>query len=165
MENDLNLQDHQISIKNPGFSPVSERAQARSRAKTSQRLKYEAEIMVLKKEIGGLEDLRIKLGFSRRKICQLLMVDPSAWTRWTAENQDAPPHIYRALKWYLDSKTHQISRFETQIQTIQASNQALIDQIARLEKQQRQMRIFISAISAAMIGLLTYFGWLFAMSR
>jgi len=29
------------------------------------------------------------------------MVDPSAWTRWTKKYQDAPPHIYRALEWYL----------------------------------------------------------------
>ena len=29
------------------------------------------------------------------------MVDPSAWTRWTKNGEKAPPHIYRALQWYL----------------------------------------------------------------
>ncbi len=25
------------------------------------------------------------------------MVDPSAWTRWTQEKSDAPPHVYKTL--------------------------------------------------------------------
>ncbi len=71
------------------------------RPKSSQRLRYEAEVSVLKKKLGGLEEIREKLGLSQRKICQLLMVDPSAWTRWTKSGDDAPPHIYRSLQWYL----------------------------------------------------------------
>ncbi|MBO9667363.1 MAG: hypothetical protein J7501_11190 [Bdellovibrio sp.] len=31
---------------------------------------------------------------------QLLMVDPSSWTRWTRQGDEAPPHIWRALQWY-----------------------------------------------------------------
>lgn len=69
--------------------------------KSPQRLKYEAEVRVIKKSHGDLEDLRHLLGLSKRKMAQLLLVDPSAWTRWTQKGQDAPPHIYRALQWYL----------------------------------------------------------------
>lgn len=34
-------------------------------------------------------------------MAQLLLVDPSAWTRWTKGGDEAPPHIYRMLQWYL----------------------------------------------------------------
>jgi hypothetical protein len=75
-----------------------------TRSKTSQRLKYEAETKVLRRKMGNLEQIRIGLALSQRKICQLLLVDPSAWTRWIKLEHDgfsAPPHIYRALSWYL----------------------------------------------------------------
>jgi len=72
-----------------------------TRAKTSLRMKYEAEVVAFRKREGSLEDIRRKLGLSKRKIGQLLLVDPSAWTRWTKADGDAPPHIYRALEWYL----------------------------------------------------------------
>jgi hypothetical protein len=65
---------------------------------TSQRLHYEAHVEVVRKQLGGLEEIRVKLGLSGRKLCQLLLVDPSAWTRWKKEG--APPHIWRALQWY-----------------------------------------------------------------
>jgi hypothetical protein len=72
-----------------------------SRGKTALRLRYDAELKLIRARVGSLEDIRGKLGLSRRKICQLLLVDPSAWTRWTSAGGDAPPHIYRALEWYL----------------------------------------------------------------
>jgi hypothetical protein len=72
-----------------------------NRIKSSSRLAYEAEVLFLKKQNGELEVIRERLGLSRRKICQLLLVDPSAWTRWTQPGGEAPPHIYRALDWYL----------------------------------------------------------------
>ncbi len=71
------------------------------RAKSALRLKYEAEAEVLRKKIGDLETIRAQLGLSQRAICQLLWVDPSAWTRWAKRGEKAPPHIYRALQWYL----------------------------------------------------------------
>jgi hypothetical protein len=70
-------------------------------SKSSLRMKYEAEVNVIKKTHGGLEDIRRQLGLPKRKMAQLLMVDPSAWTRWTSSHNGAPPHIYRALQWYL----------------------------------------------------------------
>ncbi|MGZ3722014.1 MAG: hypothetical protein ACXVA9_03725 [Bdellovibrionales bacterium] len=80
----------------PQVLPVGE-----TRIKSSNRMVYEAEVLFLKNQNGDLEVIRERLGLSRRKICQLLLVDPSAWTRWTSPGNEAPPHIYRALDWYL----------------------------------------------------------------
>jgi transcriptional regulator with XRE-family HTH domain len=64
-------------------------------------MSYEAEVDIIRGQIGDLEDIRFRLGLSARKMAQLLMVDPSAWTRWTKKITPPPPHIYRALQWYL----------------------------------------------------------------
>ncbi|MBX3041509.1 MAG: hypothetical protein KF789_12450 [Bdellovibrionaceae bacterium] len=72
-----------------------------SRVKSSLRLNYEAQVRVIQHQIGGLEQARQTLGLSQRKMAQLLLVDPSAWTRWTRPEGEAPPHIWRALQWYL----------------------------------------------------------------
>jgi transcriptional regulator with XRE-family HTH domain len=74
---------------------------AEPRLKTSQRLTYEAEARVLRQQVGSLEKIRENLGLSRRKMCQLLLVDPSAWTRWVRDESRVPPHIFKALQWYL----------------------------------------------------------------
>lgn len=71
------------------------------RARSSLRLKYEAEVELIRRKIGELDEIRAQLGLSQRKMCQLLLVDPSAWTRWTRREEGAPPHVYRMLQWYL----------------------------------------------------------------
>lgn len=71
------------------------------RSKTPLRLKYEAEVRVIRDQIGSIELIRQQLGLSQRKMCQLLMVDPSTWTRWMKDEARVPPHIYRSLQWYL----------------------------------------------------------------
>src|SRR5258708_7833509 len=71
------------------------------KAKTSLRLKYEAEAQVILKKLGGLNGIRLELGLSQRKICQLLLVDPSSWSRWLQDQSKVPPHILRALEWYM----------------------------------------------------------------
>lgn len=71
------------------------------RSKTSTRILYDAQVSVIKKQLGNLEKIRGDLGLSQRKICQLLMVDPSAWTRWHREGAEPPPHIWRSLQWYM----------------------------------------------------------------
>ncbi len=76
-------------------------AKADGRPKSSLRIKYDAEVSSMIKTHGELEEIRRKLGLSKRKMAQLLMVDPSAWTRWTQKKGEAPPHIYRALEWFL----------------------------------------------------------------
>lgn len=79
---------------------------AEGRVKSSLRLQYEAQVRVVRGQIGDLEKIRTDLGLSQRKISQLLLVDPSAWTRWTRDesNESAPPHIWRALQWYMTLK-------------------------------------------------------------
>ena len=72
-----------------------------SQAKTSQRLHYEAQVKVIRQQIGSLESVRATLGLSSRKMAQLLMVDPSAWSRWTKSSEGPPPHVWRALQWYM----------------------------------------------------------------
>lgn len=75
----------------------------KERIPSSLRMKYSAEVQLIINKWGDLEQMRKTLGLSQRKICQLLLVDPSAWTRWTRnpESNEAPPHIFRALSWYL----------------------------------------------------------------
>lgn len=64
--------------------------------------KYILERELIKKEFGSLNQILEKLGISQRRACQLLLVDPSAWTRWN--KSEAPPHVYQALKWLLHLK-------------------------------------------------------------
>lgn len=71
------------------------------RIKSSLRLQYEAQVQVIRQQIGSLEKVRSDLGLSQRKMAQLLLVDPSAWTRWNRPGEEAPPHVWRALQWYL----------------------------------------------------------------
>ncbi|HEX7674249.1 MAG TPA: hypothetical protein VF412_08760 [Bdellovibrio sp.] len=70
------------------------------RSKTSLRMHYEAQVSVIRRQLGDLESVRLGLGLSQRKMSQLLMVDPSSWTRWTRQGDEAPPHIWRALQWF-----------------------------------------------------------------
>ncbi len=70
------------------------------KSKTSLRMTYEAQARVIQNQIGDLESVRRKLGLSARKMCQLLLVDPSAWTRWK-KGENPPPHLWRSLQWYM----------------------------------------------------------------
>ncbi len=88
------------SIESPG-PPDGLETKLSFRAKTSLRLKYEAESQMILKKLGGLDGIRLKLGLSQRKICQILMVDPSSWSRWMTDEAKTPPHILRACEWYL----------------------------------------------------------------
>lgn len=80
--------------------------EGRDRFKSALRMNYEAQVSRIRKQIGDLEDVRKTLGLSQRKMCQLLLVDPSAWSRWTKPSgsegsSSAPPHIWRSLQWYM----------------------------------------------------------------
>lgn len=93
------IHDLEILIDGIGGSPSI--GGTESRIKSPQKMRYSAEVEIIKKKWGDLEDIRKTLGISQRKMSQLLMVDPSAWTRWTKYKQDPPAHIYRALSWFL----------------------------------------------------------------
>jgi len=70
--------------------------------KLSLRERYLLERDQIRNEIGDLSQILDTLGISQRKACQLLLVDPSAWTRWNKTS--APPHIYQALRWLVQLK-------------------------------------------------------------
>jgi transcriptional regulator with XRE-family HTH domain len=115
---------------------------------------YELERDRIKQEFGGLDNIRINLGLSQRKICQLLLVDPSAWTRWL--KSDAPPHIYQALRWLMEinrnnphspslqvslgdrldllqAKTHsRLSDFEQSLESLQTTLSPIYKEMAEL---------------------------------
>lgn len=92
----------ETSLESESKTPDFERSPEGSlRVSSSQRMKYEAEVALFKKQWGSLEEVRKKIGLSQRKMAQLLMVDPSAWTRWTRPDGEAPPHIYRSLSFFL----------------------------------------------------------------
>lgn len=140
-----------------------------SRNKTSLRLKYEAVTRVFRARFGGLDEVRRRLGLSRRQICQILLVDPSAWTRWCRDEDRVPPHIYRALEWYLtlESKTElhpQISRVYLGSLNRDSGREDLLIEIESLKKQvsrmQRLMRLS-TALLALLLGLGGFWAWWF----
>lgn len=109
-----------LSQKSPQHSiegqsgPSVENSEVRDR--TPLRMQYSSEAAVIRRKLGGVEDIRKSLGLSRRQMCKLLMVDPSSWTRWAKDEERVPPHVYRALQWYLslidkDASWHPHNRF------------------------------------------------------
>ncbi len=146
------------------------------KVKSSNRMFYEAQTEVIRKQIGGLEKIRRDLGLSQRKICQLLLVDPSAWTRWTKD--DAPPHIYRALQWYMTiqekipgiTPQYFIGRDVHRVDTSQKQALELLQQkLELLHAENRELRIAIQhnrigfmmmAISGIIFGLAFYWRYL-----
>ncbi len=94
--NEKNFENDPIVAQHVDFT------ENKAKIKSKDRLYFEAQVEVNKKQIGNEETVRKKLNLSQRKMSQLLLVDPSAWSRWVAEEQEsAPPHIYRALQWYM----------------------------------------------------------------
>ena len=122
------------------------------RSKTSLRMQYEAEAQVIRKKLGGLEEVRKELGLSRRKMCQLLMVDPSAWTRWTQDESKVPPHVYRALQWYLaliekQPEWHPMNTYLGAFRGAQGSTTEVAaefqGQLARLKAQEAEAKTYL----------------------
>lgn len=138
------------------------------------RLMYEAEVKVFRAQHGGLENIREKLGFSRRKMCQLLLVDPSAWTRWTRDESKVPPHIYRALEWFLALNQKVFTQpeiaelFHARFQTRQQGSQVDVES-TRLEvkelkqklqiEKDRQKGVFLW-LAATIFALALSVGWI-----
>jgi transcriptional regulator with XRE-family HTH domain len=117
-----------------------------ARSKTSLRMHYEAQVSVIQNQIGNLEEIRASLGLSQRKMAQLLLVDPSTWTRWI-KGDEAPPHIWRALQWYSALK-EKIPGLTPQY-FIGSNPQALHQKALReldLERQERQQNLNVLAL-------------------
>lgn len=143
------------------LSPGDQKVVLGSRSKTSHRIHYEAQVEVIKKQVGDLESIRSQLGLSQRKMAQLLMVDPSAWTRWTRNRDQVPPHIFRALQWYMtlqekipgltpqyfigrDSST-QNRDFLQRLEGLEATNLELFNQKLELEEKLRRIESQVQA--------------------
>jgi transcriptional regulator with XRE-family HTH domain len=127
------------------------------RAKTSHRMHYEAQVEVIKKQVGDLETVRSQLGLTQRKMAQLLMVDPSAWTRWTRQNDQAPPHIFRALQWYMTLQ-EKIPGLTPQYfigKDPEVLNRAVIQRLEGLEARNSELRAQKEDLEAR-VGLLSH---------
>lgn len=161
------------SFKAEGSPPVIPKA----RAKSANRIRYEAEVELLKRKLGDLESIRQKVGLSQRKMCQLLFVDPSAWTRWTKGGESAPPYVYRALQWYLAlndkypaldvnfwlgtaTRGDQAHISETQSQQILLKN-AVNNQTREVSRLKNQVRLLVIGNLAFAMTLVGILAWLF----
>lgn len=127
--------DFESSLKPANKAEKIEKFKSRSRHQ------YLLEKEQIIHEIGDLEQIRLRLGLSQRRACQLLLVDPSAWTRWNKTG--APPHIYQALKWLLELKKISPDSIaprdmSSRMDFMQASTQSKIkeieDNVAALER-------------------------------
>lgn len=113
--------------------------------KLNLREQYELERDRLVHEFGGLEDMRMTIGLNRRRLCRLLLVDPSAWTRWCRDG--APPHIYRALAWLIELRNLrpsvvQPNDLSSRIDVVQASTQEKLKDIERqMEQLERKLTL------------------------
>ena len=88
----------------------------------------------IKQQIGNLRQILEVLGVNQRRACQLLLVDPSAWTRWN--KTEAPPHIYQALKWLVMLKKTSPSLvgsadIETRLDLVQSATQSKLKELER----------------------------------
>ncbi|NCN40976.1 hypothetical protein GW916_06965 [bacterium] len=106
-------------------------------AKTALRMRYMAEVEVLRKELGGLEQVRERLQLSRRKMCQKLLVDPSAWTRWSKDESKVPPHIWKMLSFITQDSSGRISRLEKEalskkVEDLESSFSIQLDLVKKL---------------------------------
>lgn len=118
--------------------------------KPSLREKYLQEKEMIKHEIGDLDQIRTALGYSQRKLCQILLVDPSAWTRWLKSPQGAPPHIYQALHWLLklsrlDPQAAAPSNLSQRVDTLHTTTNSRIQE---LESHITQLKEALSLLMA-----------------
>lgn len=116
---------------------------------------YAEEVQRIKSEIGDLETVRQRLNLSARKISQLLMVDPSAWSRWTKNEDQAPPHIWRSLNTHiklLDLQNQaQISVGPEQLQALSKDSSTAKKEVDGLKVQIEQLQNAVKANRAAAI--------------
>ncbi|MES2768253.1 MAG: hypothetical protein V4596_03830 [Bdellovibrionota bacterium] len=89
-----------------------------------------------------LESIRLKLGLSRRQICKLLKVDPSAWTRWMKTPQGAPAHIHQSLEWYMKLVEQNPEQNAPQLlaQKFESSNKESEIQLSRIKREVETLR-------------------------
>ncbi|MEI7973805.1 MAG: hypothetical protein WCH11_05510 [Bdellovibrio sp.] len=69
--------------------------------KNALRVKYEAQAYLIRKQIGDIPQILSYLQLSQRALAQLMLVDPSAVSRWIQKPASIPPSVMRALQWYM----------------------------------------------------------------
>lgn len=69
--------------------------------KNALRMKYEAQAHLIRKQIGDIPQILSQLQLSQRALAQLMLVDPSAVSRWIQKPASIPPSVMRSLQWYL----------------------------------------------------------------
>jgi hypothetical protein len=154
--------------------PLNRHGFFKNKPRSFNRIQNEAEMDSIKKQIGDLESIRERLGLSARKMTQLLLVDPSAWNRWTTKKTPPPPHIYRALQWYLAlqeknqgftpqfflatqtfAKSDSQRDLIVQLKQLEGHNQQgterVIELEKRLEKHKRWIQVLILCIFALLV--------------
>ncbi|MEQ1664649.1 MAG: hypothetical protein ABL927_04660 [Bdellovibrionales bacterium] len=135
------------------------------RTDQSEYFNVQYQVELLKQKIGGLEKARERLGYSRRKICQELLVDPSAWTRWTKNNiESAPAHVYKMLSFLIDAadrtsnanrtsnyadvkqKAHDLTFIEPKLHDLDLnfSHTEFLSQLAALREESQKLKVQIS---------------------
>ena len=153
--------DTEFELKNSEKlpSPDERYASQMTTEKGSNRLIVEAQVKIIQKQIGNLETIRAQLGLSQRKMAQLLLVDPSAWSRW-CKDQSAPPIVWRSLQWYMALyekipgltpqyflNANRSAEQNQRLEAIQVEITTLKDNNARLHKllrqQKRKSQIFL----------------------
>ena len=123
--------------------------------KTSLRRRYEAEKEVIRRKLGGLEEIRQELGLSRRKVCQLLLVDPSAWTRWLRNEDKVPPHVYRSFQWYfaLIEKHPEWHPQNSFLKSTPQDNREVLNEVSRLKSEVTKKDEKINQLTVSLEGL------------
>ncbi len=126
------------------------------KVKSSGRMVYDAQVKSIIEKHGNLEKMRMELGLTRRKLCQLLLVDPSAWTRWTKSEASVPPHVFRALEWRLElqkiSFVGRNSAWNGQVQQLKS-------EIQILEGKTRKLNLTVSLICCLFAGFCLFLTW------
>lgn len=90
-----------MEIENQRHEALNFIEKKRLKILSPNRIKYESESLYIRTKLGGLENVQKTLGLSGRKICQLLLVDPSCWSRWQKDESKVPPSVWKTLEWYL----------------------------------------------------------------
>jgi len=118
---------------------------------------YERQAEEIKKQFGELDEIRTQLGLSARRICQILMVDPSAWTRWTKHGDPVPPHIWRSMQLLMilrermpDLSVDQLSKIKTE-----SHHQDVMHRVSDLKENIKNLEhaVKVNKISAILIGI------------
>ena len=132
----------------------------------SAREKNELTAKLIKKQIGDLEQIRLHMGLNKKRMCELLLLDPSTWTRWTTGKTEPPPWLYRTLQWGLavmekHPEFHPLmirqdgnTKVRENLINIEKSNKKLSEELFELR---RKLKFYGYALLCSLSGLLMIF--------